>query len=58
MRRISDDIYYIGVDDVNSPLFENQYPVPEGMARLRDAVFNRPDRRRRSPMTRTLPRSV
>lgn len=32
MRRISDDIYYIGVDDVNSPLFENQYPVPEGMA--------------------------
>ena len=29
---ISSDIRYIGVDDLDIDLFENQYIVPEGMS--------------------------
>ena len=32
MKKITDDIIYIGVDDLEIDLFESQYPVPEGMA--------------------------
>ena len=32
MKTIATDIYYIGVDDHDIRLFENQYPVPCGMA--------------------------
>lgn len=30
--KITDDILYIGVDDLDIDLFEGQYPVPDGMA--------------------------
>ena len=32
IKRISSEIKYIGVDDVDLDLFESQYVVPEGMA--------------------------
>ena len=32
MKRITNDIYHIGVNDRNIDLFESQYPVPNGMA--------------------------
>jgi len=32
MRNITNDIYYIGVNDRDIDLFESQYPVPNGMA--------------------------
>ena len=32
VKHISDDIFYIGTDDTAIDLFENQYPVPEGMS--------------------------
>ncbi|MCD8205380.1 MAG: MBL fold metallo-hydrolase [Clostridia bacterium] len=32
MRKISDDIYYIGVDDHVTDLFEDLYPVPSGIS--------------------------
>ena len=31
-RTVSEDILYIGADDLNIDLFESQYPVPDGMA--------------------------
>ena len=31
-RTVSEDIRYIGADDLNIDLFESQYPVPDGMA--------------------------
>ena len=32
MNKITDDILYIGTDDLNIDLFESQYDVPEGMS--------------------------
>ncbi|MBO4427356.1 MAG: FprA family A-type flavoprotein [Bacteroidales bacterium] len=32
LRQITPDIIYIGTDDLNSHLFESQYPIPDGMA--------------------------
>ena len=32
MKKITDDIIYIGVNDHETDLFEGMYPVPEGMA--------------------------
>lgn len=32
MKKISDNLFYIGTDDLDLDLFESQYPVPEGMA--------------------------
>ena len=32
MKKITDDIIYIGVNDHETDLFERMYPVPEGMA--------------------------
>ena len=32
MKKITNDIFYIGVDDKNIDLFEGQYDVPNGMA--------------------------
>ena len=32
MKRITNDIYHIGVNDRKIDLFESQYPVPNGMA--------------------------
>ena len=31
-RKVSNDVLYIGADDLNLDLFESQYEVPEGMA--------------------------
>lgn len=32
MKQITENIFYIGTDDLDLDLFESQYPVPEGMA--------------------------
>ena len=32
MKLISENLFYIGTDDLDLDLFESQYPVPEGMA--------------------------
>ncbi|MBQ9185026.1 MAG: FprA family A-type flavoprotein [Bacteroidales bacterium] len=32
MKQLSENLFYIGVDDLDLDLFESQYPVPEGMA--------------------------
>ena len=32
VRKINDDIYYLGANDRRIALFENVYPVPEGMS--------------------------
>ncbi|MGN0395687.1 MAG: FprA family A-type flavoprotein [Coprococcus sp.] len=32
MKKITNDVFYVGVDDKNIDLFENQYVVPNGMA--------------------------
>ena len=32
VRKINDDIYYLGSNDRRIALFENVYPVPEGMS--------------------------
>ena len=32
MKLISQDVFYIGADDITLDLFESQYPVPEGMS--------------------------
>lgn len=32
MRTISENLFYIGADDLTLDLFEGQYPVPDGMA--------------------------
>ena len=31
MKKITDSIYYVGVNDYNVDLFEGQYVVPNGM---------------------------
>lgn len=32
VRKISDSVFYIGTDDLTDTLFENQYPLPDGMS--------------------------
>lgn len=32
MQKVTNDVYYVGVDDKDIDLFEGQYPVPNGMA--------------------------
>ncbi len=32
MKQITENIFYIGTDDLDLDLFESQYPVPDGMA--------------------------
>lgn len=32
MKKISEDVFYIGADDLTSTLFESQYIIPEGIA--------------------------
>ena len=32
VRRISDDLVYLGVNDRRTELFENVYPIPRGVA--------------------------
>ena len=32
MKKISQDTYYIGVDDLSIDLFESQYRVPDGIS--------------------------
>ena len=32
IKHVTDSIYYVGVDDKDIDLFENQYVVPNGMA--------------------------
>lgn len=31
-NHISDNVRYVGVDDLTIGLFENQYPVPQGIS--------------------------
>lgn len=40
-KYITPSIAYVGVDDLDKPLFENQYPIPDGMSYNSYAIIDR-----------------